>query len=145
MPHKFKEKRSHYYRRCLMEVLLFTDVARGYWYNNQASRKTNKERPPEPATPLFVLQPRRERIPMCVWRVLAGGGLSRVGEGCPCMFQVPSYPWCCSTWLWATLGVLGRTWGPQGLLGQGSNRLLCWIHCMQAAYNTCPSCRHFGV
>lgn len=61
MPCKFKGKRSHYYRRCLVEVLLFTDVARGYCYNNQASRRRNQERPPEPAKALFVLQPRSGR------------------------------------------------------------------------------------
>lgn len=40
-----------------MEVLLFTDVARGYCCNNQASRERRKERPPEPAKTLFVLHP----------------------------------------------------------------------------------------
>lgn len=53
-----------------MEVLLFTDVARGYCCNNQASRERKKERPPEPAKTLFVLHPlsgRRECVRGEVW------------------------------------------------------------------------------
>lgn len=73
-----------------MEVLLFTDVARGYCYNNQASRNRNKERPPEPAKPslsssfaggevgVWGESFRRERfeggrrcLPLCMVQVLA--------------------------------------------------------------------------
>lgn len=56
-----KKNRSHYDRRCLVEVLLFTDVARGYCCNHQASRRRNEERPPEPSKSLFVLHPCKGR------------------------------------------------------------------------------------
>lgn len=56
-----EKKRNHYYTRCLVEVLLFTDVARGYCCNNKASRQRDRDRPPWPAKSLFVLQPRTRR------------------------------------------------------------------------------------